>query len=53
MTTEITESVSQSVSLTKFLCHMRNPQNLLNYMIFTAYCKFMGVTEYLPSITIG
>jgi ABC-type molybdate transport system ATPase subunit len=33
--------------------HMQNPQNLLTYMVFTAWCKFMGVAEYLPSITVG
>lgn len=41
------------VSVAKLVCHLRNPQNLLNYMIFTAYCKFMGISEYLPSVTIG
>lgn len=33
--------------------HMQNPQNLLTYMVFTAWCKFMGVAEHLPSITVG
>jgi len=35
------------------LNHLRNPQNLLTYMIFTAWCKFMGVAQYLPTVSIG
>ena len=35
------------------LKHIREPQNLLTYMVFTAWCKFMGVMEMIPSITIG
>jgi hypothetical protein len=33
--------------------HMKEPQNLLTYMVFTAWMKFMGVVEHIPSITIG
>ena len=33
--------------------HLRNPQNLLTYMIFTAWCKFMGVAQHLPSISVA
>ena len=48
-----TTNVVENVSIAKLLAHLRNPQNLLNYMIFTAYCKFMGISEYLPSVTVG
>ena len=48
-----TEAAAESVQLSRFLSHIKDPQNLLNYMIFTAYCKFMGISSYLPSITIG
>lgn len=41
------------LTLAKVLTHIRQPQNLLNYMILTAYCKFMGLGEYIPSITFG
>lgn len=37
----------------KILQHLQNPQNLLTYMIFTIWSKYMGIAEYLPSITIG
>ena len=33
--------------------HMQNPQNLLTYLCFTAWMKFMGIAAYIPSITIG
>lgn len=37
----------------RILQHLQNPQNLLTYMIFTMWSKYMGIAEYLPSITIG
>lgn len=33
--------------------HLRDPQNLLTYMIFTAWMKFMGVAQHIPSVTVG
>lgn len=33
--------------------HLREPQNLLTYMIFTAWCKFMGIAQHIPSVTVG
>lgn len=42
-----------ALSLAKVLTHLRQPQNLLNYMILTAYMKFMGIGEYIPTITFG
>lgn len=35
------------------LSHIRNPQNMLNYMILTAWLKFMGIAQHIPSVTIG
>lgn len=37
----------------RLLMHMRKPENLVVYLVFTAWMKFMGVAEQLPSITIG
>ena len=37
----------------RLLMHMRKPENLVTYLVFTAWMKFMGVAEKLPSITIG
>ena len=37
----------------RLLMHMRKPENLVVYLLFTAWMKFMGVAEQLPSITIG
>ena len=56
MNESVTESEvlpSQTLTVAKMMLHLKNPQNLLNYMIFTAYCKFMGIAEYLPTITVG
>ena len=43
----------KAIHLGSFLNHLRNPQNLLTYMIFTAWCKFMGVSQYIPTVTVG
>ncbi len=35
------------------LNHLKDPQNLVTYLVFTAWCKFMGISSYIPSVTIG
>ena len=37
----------------RLLTHMRKPENLLVYLMVTAWMKFMGVSEYIPTITVG
>lgn len=37
----------------RLLLHLRKPENLVNYLVFSAWLKFMGVAEHIPSITIG
>lgn len=44
---------SQVLWTARLLTHMRNPQNLITYLILTAWMKFMGVAEHIPSITVG
>lgn len=41
------------VTVSRLIQHLQNPQNLLGYMVFTAWAKFMGIYTMLPSITIG
>ena len=41
------------VTLGRLLQHLREPQNLLTYMVFSAWLKFMGIASHIPSITIG
>ena len=47
------ETIAGRMSLISLLNHLRNSQNLLTYMIFTAWCKFMGVSQYIPTVTVG
>ena len=42
-----------SVWFGRLLIHMRKPENLVTYLVFTAWMKFMGVAEHIPTITIG
>lgn len=46
-------AAADTVRFATILAHLRNPQNLLTYMIFTAWMKFMGVAQHIPSITVG
>lgn len=48
-----TDVAAKAVQISSLIEHMRNPQNLLTYMVFTAWCKFMGISQYVPQITIG
>ena len=41
------------VGYARILQHLRDPQNLLVYLCVSAWAKFMGVAEHLPSITVG
>ena len=47
------EVVKTGLTTAQVMQHLRNPQNLLTYMIFTAWCKFMGVAQHVPSISIA
>ena len=40
-------------SLANLIVHIRNPQNMLNYMILSAWLKFMGIAQHIPSVSIG
>lgn len=52
--TSITTTTSSDVwTVGHLLTHLRNPQNLLTYMVFTAWMKFMGLASHIPSITFG
>lgn len=37
----------------RLLLHLRKPENLVTYLVFSAWMKFMGIAEHMPSITIG
>jgi len=52
---EIPQSVTvkESLSSASVLQHLKNPQNLLTYLIFSAWCKFMGIASVIPTITLG
>jgi len=53
--TEVTAEtvVPQSVMITRVLTHLRKPENLVTYLMFTAWMKFMGISEHVPTITLG
>lgn len=48
----ISESCDMA-GLPRLIQHLKDPQNLLNYMIATAYIKYMGLLAWIPTITIG
>ena len=45
--------VKTGITAAQIATHLRNPQNLLTYMIFTAWMKFMGVAQHIPSISVA
>ena len=51
--TSTDDVLPSSVWFGRLLIHMRKPENLVTYLVFTAWMKFMGVAEHIPSITIG
>jgi hypothetical protein len=43
----------QSLTVARLLLHIRKPENLLTWLVLTAWMKWMGIAEHIPSITIG
>lgn len=52
---EVDETVTpgSTTTMLKLACHLREPQNIINYLVLSAWLKYMEMTQYLPSITIG
>jgi len=50
---EVGATSTPSPGLAQAIAHLRNPQNMLNYMILTAWLKFMGVAQHIPTVTFG
>ena len=47
------EDIATVAPMARVISHLNNPQNLLTYLVLTAWCKFMGVASVLPTISIG
>ena len=43
----------QALWVGRLLTHVRKPENLVVYLMFTAWMKFMGIASHVPSITVG
>jgi len=50
---EVGAASTPGAGLAQVLCHLRNPGNLLNYMILSAWLKFMGIASHIPTVSIG
>jgi hypothetical protein len=48
-----TTEVIEAAKTASILDHIKQPHNLTNYLLFTAWCKLMGISSYIPSVTIG
>ena len=53
ITGEVGVTTTPGPSLANIMCHLRNPQNMLNYMILSAWLKFMGIAQHIPTVSIG
>jgi hypothetical protein len=40
-------------AIAHLLKHVREPKNLLTWLVLTAWLKYMGLRDLIPSITIG
>ena len=46
-------TASQLLWTARLLSHLRKPENLLVYLCVSAWMKFMGISEFIPTITVG
>jgi hypothetical protein len=53
ITGEVGATTTPSAGLANLMIHIRNPQNMLNYMILSAWLKFMGIAQHIPTVTFG
>ena len=53
MKEQIPEAAKTGLTVAQLAQHLREPKNLLNYMIFSAWLKFMGIASSLPSISVS
>lgn len=53
METSADGAILAEPSLARLLCHIRKPENLLTWLVFSAWMKFMGIAAYIPTVTIG
>jgi len=44
---------SSNLASVRLLQHIREPQNLLTYLVLTGWMKFMGIASVIPTITLG
>lgn len=51
--TSTSDVLPTSVWLGRLLMHLRKPENLVTYLVFTAWMKFMGVSAHVPTVTVG
>lgn len=42
-----------ALTFARLLKHLNNPQNLLTYLVLTAWLKFMGIAAHIPTVSIG
>lgn len=47
------DNVSTSLTVARLLSHLREPKNLLTWLVLSAWLKYMGLQQYVPSITVG
>jgi len=47
------EIVKTGFTTAQIMTHLRNPQNLLTYLMFSAWLKFMGFAAHIPSVSVG
>ena len=52
MSEEVAKAV-EVTSMARVISHLNNSQNLMTYLVLTAWCKFMGVATLMPTITLG
>lgn len=50
---ETTAESCEVVGMARVIQHLRDPQNLIGYLLLSAWMKFMGVADKLPTISIG
>jgi len=49
----IADTCPDAGALPRLINHIRNPDHLIAYLVFTAWAKYMDIFSWIPTVTIG
>lgn len=49
----ILDAGGEAAGFPRLVKHLKNPEHLVAYLLFSAWLKYMDILSWLPAITVG